>query len=129
MKKTLQLEELGLFILCSFMLYLLTVPWWIYVCLVLAPDIGMLGYLVNNRVGAYIYNFLHHKGLGALITGLGIYFFADQPHLIWVGLIWLGHASMDRFFGYGLKHFTGFDYTHLGLIGQAKKEQDIQGIK
>ena len=34
------------------------------------------------------------------------------------GIILFGHSSMDRIFGYGLKQFLGFKYTHLGLIGK-----------
>lgn len=124
MKKLLQLEEFGLFALSIYGLYLLHAPWWCYLCLFLAPDIGMLGYLVNNRVGAFTYNFLHHRGLGALITALGFYLLETQPNWLLTGIILLGHASMDRLFGYGLKHLTGFGYTHLGLIGSAKKEAE-----
>ncbi|MEO6611453.1 MAG: DUF4260 family protein [Chitinophagaceae bacterium] len=30
----------------------------------------------------------------------------------------VGHSSMDRMFGYGLKTNEGFKYTHLGMIGK-----------
>ncbi|MCB0470359.1 MAG: DUF4260 family protein, partial [Flavobacteriaceae bacterium] len=31
-----------------------------------------------------------------------------------IGVILFSHASMDRIFGYGLKYYKGFKYTHLG---------------
>jgi hypothetical protein len=45
-------------------------------------------------------------------------FVADNRELMNTGIVLLGHSSMDRFFGYGLKHFDGFNYTHLGQIGK-----------
>ena len=86
--------------------------------LVLAPDIGMLGYLVNDRVGAIAYNLFHHKGVAVAVLAAG--FFSQNPNLQILGLILFGHSSMDRMFGYGLKYFTGFRDTHLGLIGTKK---------
>jgi len=34
--------------------------------------------------------------------------------------IMLGHASLDRILGYGLKHLDSFNNTHLGIIGKKK---------
>jgi hypothetical protein len=34
------------------------------------------------------------------------------------GAILLSHSAMDRMFGYGLKHESGFKNTHLGIIGK-----------
>jgi hypothetical protein len=39
-----------------------------------------------------------------------------------VGLILLGHSSLDRVFGYGLKYADSFRHTHLGWIGRAPTE-------
>lgn len=55
MKSLLRLEELAqfLFVLGVIIMWQqrLDLPWWIYLLLVLGPDISMLGYLVNPRVG------------------------------------------------------------------------------
>ena len=92
--------------------------------LLLGPDIGMLGYLVNNKAGAILYNAFHHKGIAILIYTLGLYL---QIQLLQIaGLILFGHSSMDRMFGYGLKYFTGFKDTHLGLIGKENKRQVLE---
>jgi hypothetical protein len=118
MKQVLRLEELGMFILGIFMFGLLGYKWWLFFVLIFVPDIGMLGYLWNNKVGALLYNVFHHKGLAILLYFLGIYL--SLPALQLAGVILFAHASMDRIFGYGLKFDKGFKYTHLGEIGHKK---------
>jgi hypothetical protein len=115
MKKLIQLEELAMLIICICGLYLLKVDWWFYIVLVFGPDISMLGYLAGNKAGAIVYNIFHHKAVAVLIFLPG---FMNESWIFQVtGLILFGHSSMDRMFGYGLKLFTGFKYTHLGPIG------------
>lgn len=116
MKLLLKLEELGMLILSIFMFSQLSYAWWWFIALILLPDIGMLGYIVNTKVGAITYNIFHHKGLAILIYFLGIYFETELLKLI--GVILFGHASMDRIFGYGLKFDNAFKNTHLGEIGK-----------
>lgn len=89
--------------------------WWWYPALILAPDIGMLGYLVNTRAGAFTYNLFHHKGLAIVLLCLGWYL--SVPGLVLAGIILFGHASMDRIVGYGLKYGDSFRHTHLGWLG------------
>lgn len=99
--------------------------WWLFAALFFTPDISMLGYLVNNKVGAWIYNFFHHFGLGIIIYFIGK--FIDLQWLEIAGIILFCHTSFDRFFGYGLKHADSFQHTHLGVIG--KKQNINHGIK
>ena len=33
--------------------------WWVFAVLLLAPDLAMLGYLANAKIGAPLYNLLH----------------------------------------------------------------------
>lgn len=117
MKNLLRLEEFAMFLSSIFLLAQHGSPWWVYAILILGPDIGMLGYLINNRAGAFSYNIFHHKGIGIAIFVLG--FFLQNEIIQVSGLILFGHSSMDRMFGYGLKYFTGFKDTHLGAIGKA----------
>lgn len=133
MRNLLKLEEAAQFLLCLVLLTIVDVAWWVYPILVLGPDIGMLGYLVNTRVGAICYNVFHHKGLAILIVLLAIPSM-DEGFMLWqldmvilrasppliAGLILYGHASMDRMFGYGLKFGDSFQHTHLGWIGKLK---------
>ena len=126
MKLVLKLEELGMWVGCITLLYVSQVDWWWYALMFLGPDVSMLGYLVNTKVGAWSYNLFHHKGIG--ILAILIWFITSLPHvayvsydtswLLFVGIVLFGHSSMDRFFGYGLKYENGFKFTHLGEIGK-----------
>lgn len=76
----------------------------------------MLGYLAGARLGAIVYNILHHQGIAAVLILLGWY--GQYEWVLLAGIVMLGHSTMDRLFGYGLKHFSGFKHTHLGPIGK-----------
>lgn len=115
MKNILRLEELAMFILGIFMFGLLGYQWWWFLALILVPDIGMLGYLAGDRIGAIGYNLFHHKGIAILLYFCGMYL--SMPIIQLAGVILFSHSSMDRIFGYGLKYDKGFKYTHLGEIG------------
>ncbi|PCJ98044.1 MAG: hypothetical protein COA50_03715 [Flavobacteriaceae bacterium] len=115
MKTTLKLEELAIFILGIFLFSQLDYAWWWFLVLILTPDIGMLGYLIDAKMGALMYNIFHHKGLAIIIYLLGVYL--SQPLCMLAGIILFSHAAMDRAFGYGLKYDKGFKFTHLGEIG------------
>ena len=88
--------------------------WWWYLALILTPDIGMLGYLINTRVGATTYNLFHHKGVAVILLVLGWYLQFEALSL--TGIILFGHASLDRIMGYGLKYPDSFKNTHLGQL-------------
>lgn len=115
MKWTLKIEELFMMGLGIYLFGLLHYAWWWFLVLLLAPDIGMIGYLFGNKAGAFLYNLFHHKGLAIAIYLLGIYFTSPLAQLI--GVMLFSHASLDRIMGYGLKYERGFKYTHLGEIG------------
>jgi hypothetical protein len=94
----------------------LSYPQWMYWALFLTPDIGFIGYTMNAKVGAFTYNFLHHKGVAIAIYLLGLYFYAEPFQF--AGLLLFGHSSFDRVLGYGLKFEDSFQHTHLGWIGK-----------
>ncbi|MFD2563130.1 DUF4260 domain-containing protein [Aquimarina rubra] len=116
MKTTLQLEELAMLVLGIYLFSLLSFPWWLFLALFLVPDIGMLGYLVNKKIGALTYNIFHHKGLAIFLYCVGIYL--SNEHIQLCGIILFSHAAFDRILGYGLKYEKGFKFTHLGEIGK-----------
>ena len=95
---------------------LLPYAWWWYWVLFLIPDISMIGYLVNTKVGAALYNFAHHKGTAVLCFALGI--ILSSTSWQFAGLLLLGHSSFDRILGYGLKYSDNFKNTHLGWLGK-----------
>ncbi|SNR23070.1 DUF4260 domain-containing protein [Flavobacterium sp. ov086] len=116
MKTILKLEELGLFVLGIYLFSLLNYQWWWFLVLILAPDLSMIGYTFGNKIGAFLYNLVHHKGIAVLLYIIGCYLKIEIVQLI--GIILFSHAAMDRIFGYGLKYEKGFKYTHLGEIGK-----------
>ncbi|WPR72528.1 DUF4260 domain-containing protein [Flavobacterium sp. NG2] len=116
MKAIIKLEELGMFILGIFLFSQLDYAWWWFLALLLTPDFSMLGYLFNNKAGAFLYNLFHHKGIaiGVYLTGISL---SNAPMQL-AGTILFSHACFDRALGYGLKYETGFKFTHLGEIGK-----------
>lgn len=82
-----------------------------FALLLLVPDVSMLGYLVNVRVGSRLYNVVHAYNLPLILIALGVALSA--PVALQIGLIWFAHNSMDRVAGYGLKYATTFKDTHI----------------
>lgn len=114
MKNMLKLEELAMFLLSVFFFSQLQFSWWWYPALFFAPDLSMLGYLANTRMGAYTYNFFHHKML-AIVVGLAGFYLHHESYML-AGIILFGHSSFDRILGYGLKYPDSFKNTHLGKL-------------
>ncbi|MEI6489935.1 MAG: DUF4260 domain-containing protein [Bacteroidota bacterium] len=116
MIKIIKLEELAML---SFAMYLfngLGMSWWWFTAFLFVPDLSMIGYLANPKVGALLYNFIHHKALAIIVYLAGIYF--KNTSLQFTGIILFAHSSMDRVMGYGLKYQDSFNNTHLGIIGK-----------
>ena len=86
--------------------------WWLYPALLLAPDIFMLGYLADTKVGAFFYNLGHSYFAPALMILFS--WRAESKVNLAIGIIWLGHIGWDRLLGYGLKYDSSFKHTHLG---------------
>ncbi len=82
-----------------------------FLALILAPDLAMIGYMRGVRVGSVTYNALHVYTLPALLAGAAIAF--NVPTLLLIALIWFAHIGMDRVAGYGLKYPTEFKDTHM----------------
>ena len=107
----LKAEELMMFIATLIVFPLLGYSWWWFAALILTPDIGMIGYLANTKVGAITYNLTHHKAMAIIIGLAGYYFNSSESQL--AGLIMFSHSSLDRILGYGLKYSDSFKNTHL----------------
>jgi hypothetical protein len=116
MKTLLKLEGMALLGLSLFWFLQLNYAWWWYPVLFFVPDLSMAGYLAGTRPGAVIYNIVHHHAVSIGLFILG--FFLGLPILQLAGVILLGHSSLDRMLGYGLKHSDAFKNTHLGEIGK-----------
>lgn len=116
MKRIIQMEELAMTAAAIYLIGQLdiTLNWWLYLILFFAPDLGMLGYLVNAKIGATTYNLFHHRGIAIVIAAFGLVMV--NQYVILSGLLLFAHASFDRIFGFGLKYFAGFKHTHLGVM-------------
>jgi hypothetical protein len=93
---------------------------WLFILFLFSIDISMLGYLKDNKVGAYIYNFGHSMIAPSILLVIGTA--GSYRLLLAIGLIWLAHVGWDRAFGYGLKYENGFKHTHLGNLGKDKSK-------
>jgi hypothetical protein len=114
MSVLLKLEEFALLAASVVVFSTLPFAWWLYPLLILAPDVAMIGYLVNVRFGAFTYNISHHRATGLAVYALGLWL--GNPLLLLAGVILFGHSAMDRLAGYGLKYASGFRDTHLGVL-------------
>ena len=117
MSQLVALEEFVLFGFSFFLFSRLGLDWWWYPTLLLAPDLSMLAYLFGNKMGAWSYNFFHHKALGILVFLLGGLLTSSWISL--AGVVLLGHSCLDRALGYGFKSSESFHLTHLGRIGKS----------
>ncbi len=85
--------------------------WLQFAWLFLVPDVSMLGYAVNVRLGAIAYNAVHTYLVPLALAGYSLG--TDHAAILPLSLIWLAHIGCDRMLGYGLKYSTRFKDTHL----------------
>ena len=116
MKKLIQAEAIVPFLISVLLINRLPLhyAWWIWIPIFLAPDLSMLGYLMGNKTGAFLYNLFHHQLVAIVIAAVGMALQLQNIEL--AGLVLLGHSSLDRIVGYGLKFKEGFKFTHLGTM-------------
>ncbi len=89
-------------------------PWWLFLVLILAPDLSMGGYAAGPVVGRATYDAAHTYALPVALAAIGV--LADAEVAVQIGLIWTAHIGVDRAIGYGLKYRTGFKDTHLQRV-------------
>ena len=88
--------------------------WLLFFLLILAPDLCMLGYLVNKKLGAAVYNLVHTYTFPLVLIIVGS--FTGRTLCSAISLIWLAHIAMDRMLGFGLKYESAFQDTHLQRV-------------
>ncbi len=116
MKGILKLEEAAIFLICIFLFSKLDFAWWWFPALLFLPDIGMIGYIINPKIGAFTYNLLHHRLLASLVAVYSLTYGNEYWQI--AAIILFAHISLDRVLGYGLKYNDSFNNTHLGVIGK-----------
>lgn len=99
--------------------WLLGGTWWLFLLLILAPDLAAVGYFAGPGAGAAAYNSVHNYALPLVIGAIA--YFGGAPFLLPFVAIWIAHIGGDRALGYGLKCPAAFQQTHLGPIGKARK--------
>jgi hypothetical protein len=110
----LRIEEAALLLITLFAYQHLHYSWLLFAILFLTPDLFMLGYLINIRIGAATYNLAHTLtlSLALLLTS----YIEHWTLVTAIALIWIAHITFDRLLGYGLKYPTSFKDTHLQHI-------------
>lgn len=116
MKNILKIENLALLILGILLFAQTEYSWWWFLGLFFVPDISILGYLLNPKIGAICYNFVHNFIIGIAFYLLGVYFQNIECQV--VGSVLFSHSAFDRILGFGLKYSDDFKNTHLGRIGE-----------
>lgn len=110
-RQLLQLEGLAVFSLSLYFYWINDFSWLFFFLIILVPDLSAIGYLMNHKSGALLYNIFHTYLLSLLIIFLGG--FLSIPTLLAIGIIWTAHIGIDRAFGFGLKYPTSFQENHL----------------
>ena len=111
----LRIEGAALFGLSLYLYRSTGAGWGWFLLLFLWPDIAMLGYLANVKLGAGLYNLTHFVAFPAALAGVSL--ITHRSGLLSVALIWIAHIEFDRALGYGLKYPTFFKDTHLQRVG------------
>jgi hypothetical protein len=110
----LRTEESALLLATLYAYQHLHYSWLLFALLFLTPDLFMLGYLLDVRIGAAFYNLVHTLTLPLALLVLS--YLQHWRLATSMALIWTAHISFDRLLGYGLKYPTFFKDTHLQHI-------------
>ncbi|CDQ19365.1 DUF4260 domain-containing protein [Halobacillus karajensis] len=113
-KLFLHLEGTVIFIASLYFYQQNNFSWLAFIFLLFVFDSSMIGYVINERVGAIVYNIFHSYILP--VTLILISSFITLDWLLMVSLIWTAHIGMDRMIGYGLKYRSGFKDTHFQKV-------------
>ncbi len=114
----LRIEEGAVLLATLFVSRQLHFNWLLFALLFLTPDLFMLGYLLNVRAGAAIYNLVHTLTLPLAL--LLISYLQHWQLAVAMALIWTTHIAFDRLLGYGLKYPTYFKDTHLQHLSETQ---------
>lgn len=110
-KKLLRIENAAVFLLLLVLYHNFGLSWRMFMIFILFPDVFMLGYLKDSKLGARIYNIGHSYAfpIGIVIASMA----TDSLFLATLSAIWAMHIAVDRAMGLGLKLEKGFKHTHL----------------
>lgn len=83
----------------------------LFFLLLFSPDLTMIGYAWNQKIGSIVYNLGHNLVMPIVLISAALV--QDMSALIMLALIWFAHIFLDRALGFGLKYRQGFKVTHL----------------
>jgi len=109
-KAFLHIEGLTVLLACLYWYQWQDFSWVLFIVLLFTPDLAALGYLINAKVGAVLYNIVHTYTFSIAIVMIGI--LLQNELLLAIGLIFTAHIGLDRLCGFGLKYPTTFQDTH-----------------
>ena len=96
MRSVIKLENTFIFIITIAVYVKLEFSIWLFLLLLLVPDIFMLGYVINRKTGSYVYN-IGHTYITPIIIAL-LYLYIDERLLLQISLIWLAHIKAKHLF-------------------------------
>ncbi|WP_413376015.1 DUF4260 domain-containing protein [Alkalihalobacillus sp. 1P02AB] len=114
LQSLIRIEYAVAFLLCLFLYVHLDYSFFLFAILLLLPDVTMIGYFINNQVGARLYNVGHSFIIPITLTVFSLSMGVSS--LLMIALIWFAHICMDRALGFGLKSNHHFKETHIQRI-------------
>ena len=88
--------------------------WVLFAVLILAPDLSMIGFVKDTRLGSITYNLIHSYVLAVVALVIGV---ATDTNLVTtLALILSAHVGLDRSLAYGLKYASNFKDTHMQRV-------------
>jgi len=110
----LHLEGLAI-LAASLVLYAnLEFSWGTFALFLLAPDLPLFIYPINQRAGSVAYNIVHTIILPLVLSIFSL--LSENTLGIQAALIWFAHIGMDHTFGYGFKYPNQFKETHFSRV-------------
>ena len=107
----LHIEGLAVFLSSIALYWYIGANGWMFILLLLVPDLVFLIYMMDKALGMKAYNLVHTYIVPIVLTVLSL--LTGWQLGIALGLIWTAHIGMDRLVGYGLKYSAEGKDTHL----------------
>ncbi len=88
--------------------------WGTFALFLLAPDLPLFIYPINQRAGSIAYNIVHTIIFPLILATISI--LSGNTLGLQAALIWFAHIGMDHTFGYGFKYPNQFKETHFSRV-------------
>ena len=87
----LRLEGAAVFAAAIVLYFHADYQWWLFLVLLLAPDLSAAGYLRSPRIGAAVYDMGHFDGFPVALGVAGV--LSDNDRAMKLALVWLAHIG------------------------------------